>query len=202
MESDMDIKIRTAKINSDLYQELLNKIKVYDTKRIINEGMIDYQCDYYTIYYHQGSKCVGLYKVVHCSCDGTEDPDTFASNEFEIVDTIENFYKRCIDKEKISDDYSKELCDSYICWFEDTFYDVTDRMKLIREKKEEEFQQKKLQEKLQEKLQLEESELLRVYEEKKRILEEEIGISCYLCNKKKLKEDMYQIKEGFECQNH
>lgn len=197
----MDIKIRTAqKINSDLYKEMLNDIKIIDTERIVNEGTIDYQCDYYTIYYHQGSKCVGLYNVHHCSCNGTDEdqPDTFADdNKLLIVDTIEDFYKKCLIG-NVTEHYSKELCDSYINWFEETFYDVTDRSKLIQKKKEEQ--------ELQEKLEQEKEEALRIYEHQqqaaKRILEEKIGISCYICQKKKLKEDMYQTKDGYECQQH
>jgi hypothetical protein len=197
----MDIKIRTAKkINSNLYREMLNDIKIMDTERIVNEGTIDYQCDYYTIYYHQGSKCVGLYNVNHCSCNGTEEdqPDTFADNDKLIVDTIEDFYKKCLIG-KVTEQYSKELCDSYINWFEGIFYDVTDRAKLIQKKKEEQ----ELQAKLQAKLEQEKEEELRIYNEQqeaaKRILEEKIGIPCCICQKKKLKEDMYQTKDGYEC---
>jgi hypothetical protein len=197
----MDIKIRTAqKINSDLYREMLNDIKIFNSERIVNEGTIDYQCDYYTIYYHQGSKCVGLYNVTHCSCNGTEDdqPDTFADNDkLLIVDTIEDFYKKCIE-DKITKEYSKELCDSYINWFEENFYDVTERFKLIQKRKE--------QQELQQELEQKKIEALRIYQEQqeaaKKILEEKIGISCYICQKKKLKEDMYQTKDGFECQKH
>lgn len=197
----MDIKIRTAqKINSDLYKEMLNDIKIIDTERIVNEGTIDYQCDYYTIYYHQGSKCVGLYNVHHCSCNGTDEdqPDTFAENDkLLIVDTIENFYKKCIE-DKITFKYSKELCDSYINWFEENFYNVTERAQLIQKRKEEQELQEKLEQEKVEAFYQEEAKKI----QEKTILEEKIGISCYVCQKKKLKEDMYQTKDGYECQQH
>lgn len=199
----MDIKVRTAqKINSDLYREMLNNIKILDTQRIVNEGTIDYQCDYYTIYYHQGSKCIGLYNVVHCSCYGTEDdePDTFANDKLEIVDTIEDFYKKCINNDDLSVMYSRELCESYINWFEDNFYndgdgngDITKRCKIIQKKK---LKEKRLQLEhvvYQERLELKEEKL---------IFEEKFGISCSICQKKKLKEDMYQTKDNFECISH
>lgn len=52
----MDTTIRTAlKFNTELYKEMLNDIKIMDTERIVNEGINDYQSDYYTIYYHEGS---------------------------------------------------------------------------------------------------------------------------------------------------
>lgn len=115
----MDIKIRTARIiNNDLYKEMLNDIKIYDTERIINEGCMDYECDYFTIYYHEKSKCVGLYNITHCSCESTEDPDNFDTESFTIVDTIEDFYKKCIENKV---DIIHEIKQSYICWFEDNY---------------------------------------------------------------------------------
>jgi hypothetical protein len=132
----MDIKIRTAQqINAELYKEMLKDIRVIDTERIINEGHIDYQCDYYTIYYHQGSKCVGLHNVVHCSCYGTDEdePITFGEEKMLIVDTIEDFYKKCINNTL---EYT-EVRDSYIDWFEENFYNETERYKLILDRKQE-----------------------------------------------------------------
>ena len=95
----MELEIRFAeKVNSELYQELLSNVEIHDSKRIVNEGEIGYHCDYYTIYYNEGVKYVGLYNVQHCSCNGTEDdePGTFADDRFIIVDTVEDFYKKCI----------------------------------------------------------------------------------------------------------
>ena len=134
----MDIKIRTAQqLNVELYKEMLNNIKVIDSERIINEGLIDYQCDYFTIYYHKDSKCVGLHNIVHCSCYGTDEdePITFGENEKNsmlIVDTIEDFYKKCINNTL---EYT-EVRESYINWFEENFYNETERYKLILYRKQ------------------------------------------------------------------
>lgn len=148
----MDIKIRAAQqINSELYKEMLNDIKVIDSERIINEGTIDYQCDYYTIYYHKGSKCVGLHHIVHCSCYGTEEdePITFGENEsMLIVDTIEDFYKKCINNTlEYNGDHHTEVKESYINWFEENFYNETERYQLILNRKQEKIQ--KEQEKIE-----------------------------------------------------
>lgn len=102
---------------------MLNNIKILDTERIVNEGVICYQCNYYTIYYHQGVQCVGLYNVTHGSYYNTEDeqPSTFADNKLIVVDTVEEFYKKCINNEI---DQGIEVKQSYINWFEKNFYDV------------------------------------------------------------------------------
>jgi hypothetical protein len=199
----MDIKLRTAQsINAELYREMLNDIKVCDTERVVNEGLIDYECDYYTIYYHEGSKYVGLYNVCHCSCDETEDPDTFADDELVIVDTIENFYKKCLNN-TLNYAYHEypELKRSYINWFEEKFYE-TDRYTLIQLRKEEQRLLKERQAEEQRIYEKEQRLLKEQQAEEKRILEEKVGIPCCVCQKKKLKQDMYQTKEGFECARH
>jgi hypothetical protein len=191
----MDIKIRTAKqINAELYKEMLNDIKVIDTKRIINEGQIDYQCDYYTIYYHEGSKCVGLHNVVHCSCYGTDDDEPLNFGEDEdmlIVDTIEDFYKKCIYNTL---EYT-EVRDSYIDWFEENFFNETERYKLILDRKQEQDKIKQEQDKIKQ-----EQEEQQAKEKEEQIIIS--GICCCVCQNKNLKEDMYQTKNGFECKFH
>lgn len=112
--------------NSELYLQMLKDIKIVNTERIVNEGEIDYQCDYFTIYYHNESKLVGLMNVKHCSCNETEDPNNFDDDEIYIVETIEEFYNMCILYTCNFKEYNKkykfvygldDVAESYIAWY-------------------------------------------------------------------------------------
>lgn len=118
-----DIQIRiAAKVNDDLYRKMLEKINILDTERIVNEGDISNESDYWTIYYHKETKYVGLYNVVHCSCYGTEDgqPDDFSEEKLTIVDTIEGFYEKCVNN-SLDIEYQDQVIQSYIKWFDENF---------------------------------------------------------------------------------
>ena len=208
MDNDnLDIKIRIAqKVNDDLYKEMLNNIKIHDTDRIVNEGEIDYQCNYYTIYHNKETKYVGLYNVRHCSCDGTEDdePESFADEKLIIVDTIEDFYKKCKDNSIIQvqneNKVQNEVQNAYIKWFEDNYLEYKDKEK-IREIKEEKIREieKKIIIEIEEEKIREKKEKIMKDEEKEKELN---GILCNTCLKKNLIKYMYQVKNGFECKKH
>ena len=112
-----------------------------------------------------------------------------------IVDTIEDFYKKCINNTL---EYT-EVRESYINWFEENFYNETDRYKLILDRKQKIQQEQEKIKQEQEKIQQEQQVKINQEKEEQIIIR---GICCCVCQNKYLKEDMYQTKNGFECKFH
>ncbi|MGL5934198.1 MAG: hypothetical protein ACRCZI_01095 [Cetobacterium sp.] len=125
----LDKQIRIAfKYSCKMYDEMLRKIKIVNTVKILIEGFLNpYYYDCYYVYFHEPTSYIAVYHVDQLISEPIIEPDDFEdpTNNFELtVLPVEIFYDRCIsamlDNHLMTKMYNV-VAESYIEWYDANF---------------------------------------------------------------------------------